>query len=267
MPPRSATAPATARNTPPGCPRSVPHRPAATAPAPRPTNPDRPAAAIPAATPADAAQRRARADHSRSRRPRDQQRRDRGGDGHDHRAHDAPWRRRFIGRSAPAVPRRSPPVAAGSPAPPDRPAPHRATAPATPYAPANTPQLRAQSPTATTTFGAGHRFVGASQRLGHVAGHRPGHQQRVGMPRRGHQPGPVPLGVVDRTERRPDLHLAAVARPGIHVADLHRAGQLHRRPQHDRPPGARAPVRPPARPADLAPQTSAPGTNRLKKSQ
>ena len=30
-----------------------------------------------------------------------------------------------------------------------------ATAPATPYAPANTPQLRAQSPTATTTFGAG----------------------------------------------------------------------------------------------------------------
>src|SRR5947208_2424200 len=88
-----------------------------------------------------------------------------------------------------------------------------------------------------------------------VPGHRPGHHQRVRMPGRGDQPRPVPLGVVHRPERGADLHLAPVARAGIHMPYLHRAAQdgggvrpLSRRPFRRRlgyPPG----------PPDLAHQT------------
>ena len=105
------------------------------------------------------------------------------------------------------------------------------------------------------------RLVGVSQRLGHVPGHRPGHQQRVRMPRRGDQPRPVPLGVVHRPNA-PDLHLAAIARTGIDVADLQRT---HAPPQAVPSTGCRRPRRAlgdAADPENLADPTHAAATGR-----
>ena len=45
------------------------------------------------------------------------------------------------------------------------------------------------------------RLEGVAQRLRHVAGHNTGHQQRIGVPRRRHQPGAEPFRVIDRAER------------------------------------------------------------------
>ena len=101
-------------------------------------------------------------------------------------------------------------------------------------------------------LGPGDGIEGAPQRHGHVPGHHPGHQQRIGMPGRGDQPRPVPLRVIHRAERRADLHLAPVTRPGVHVPDLHRAPQ----PSASAGPGPAggAGSRDPSVRTDLAPQ-------------
>ena len=87
----------------------------------------------------------------------------------------------------------------------------------------------AQSPSAITSFGAGvaSKVLRSGVAMFMVTG--PGHQQRVGMPRRRHEPDAEPFRVVDRTERRRHLELAAVARAGVDVADLQRTAQPPRR--------------------------------------
>ena len=60
-------------------------------------------------------------------------------------------------------------------------------------------------------LGIGRRIICALQRLSHVLGDRPGHQQHVGMPRRGDEAQPEPLQIVERVVERVNLQLAAVA--------------------------------------------------------
>ena len=74
-------------------------------------------------------------------------------------------------------------------------------------------------------FRIGRRRIGALQRDLHVAGHRAGDQQHVGMARRGREPQAEPLDVVDRIVERMDFELAAVARPGIDLPDGDRAAE------------------------------------------
>src|SRR5664280_2017161 len=69
------------------------------------------------------------------------------------------------------------------------------------------------------------RLVRRAQRVGHVARHRPGHEQRIRVPGGGDQPQAVPFRVVHRPERRSDLQLASVARTGVNVTQLHRTRQ------------------------------------------
>ena len=127
---------------------------------------------------------------------------------------------RVTGRSPAAAPRRSHPARAGSPAPRGRPQTTSFDRTRHPVSFANTPQLRAQSPTAMTSPRLRGRLDSPAQRLDHVVSDHPGHQHDVGMPRRGDQPGAVTLGVIDRAEGGADLDLAPVARAGVDVAHL-----------------------------------------------
>ena len=113
-----------------------------------------------------------------------------------------------------------------------------ATAPATPYPPSNTPQFSAQSPSAITTARLGRRLQRLHQRHRHVPGDGSSDDQGVGVAWRRDQSHAESLGVVDRSERGSDLELAAVARPGIDVADLQRAARA-RLPQAGGWPGDR----------------------------
>src|SRR5688572_33194675 len=61
--------------------------------------------------------------------------------------------------------------------------------------------------------------------LRHVAGDGTGHEQAVGVPRRGHEVQAEPLEVVVRAGESADLELAAVARPGVDLADVQRAAE------------------------------------------
>ena len=70
-----------------------------------------------------------------------------------------------------------------------------------------------------------HRLVGAPGGLLEVARHDPGHEEQVGVARRGDEVDPEPLDVVVRVEQRGDLPVAAVARAGVEVADVERASQ------------------------------------------
>jgi hypothetical protein len=54
----------------------------------------------------------------------------------------------------------------------------------------------------------------------HVARYRAGHEQHVGMARRGNKVNAEPLDVIHRAVQPHDLQLATVARPGIHFADV-----------------------------------------------
>ena len=70
-----------------------------------------------------------------------------------------------------------------------------------------------------------HRVVGLAQRLGHAVRARTGHQQDVGVPRAGGEEHAEPVDVVDRVQQRHDLPLLAAVRPGVDVAQVHRAAQ------------------------------------------
>ena len=71
----------------------------------------------------------------------------------------------------------------------------------------------------------GRGVVGAAQRLLHVARHRPGDQQHVGVARAGDEPDAQALDVVVGVVERVDLQLAAVARAGIDLADRQRLAE------------------------------------------
>ena len=64
-----------------------------------------------------------------------------------------------------------------------------------------------------------------AQRVLHVARHRPGDQQHVGVARAGDEPDAQPLEVVVRVVERVDLELAAVARAGVDLADRRAPGR------------------------------------------
>ena len=85
------------------------------------------------------------------------------------------------------------------------------------------PPLQPQAPTATTSRGGGRGVVGLAQRQLHVARDRAGDQQHVGVARRGDEVNAEALDVIDRAVQADDLHLAAVAGTGIHLADVQRA--------------------------------------------
>ena len=67
---------------------------------------------------------------------------------------------------------------------------------------------------------AGHGFVSFPQRQFHVARDRAGHQQHVGMARRGDEVNAETLDVIDRAVQAVDFDFAAVARTGVHLADV-----------------------------------------------
>ena len=64
-----------------------------------------------------------------------------------------------------------------------------------------------------------------AQRLLHVARHRPGDQQHVGVARARDEADAQALEVVVRIVERVDLELAAVARAGVDLADRQRAAE------------------------------------------
>ena len=68
--------------------------------------------------------------------------------------------------------------------------------------------------------------VGALQRLAHVPRHRPGHQQHVGVARRGDETKAEALEIVEGVAERVDFELAAVARAGVDLADGKAAAEL-----------------------------------------
>src|SRR5271166_2949768 len=67
------------------------------------------------------------------------------------------------------------------------------------------------------------RVVGLAERACHVPRHGPGDEDPVRVPRRRHEADPVLLGVIVRREDRADLEFAAVAGPGVDLAQLDRA--------------------------------------------
>jgi hypothetical protein len=67
--------------------------------------------------------------------------------------------------------------------------------------------------------------IGALEGLAHVLGHRSGHEQHVGMARRGDEADAETLEVVERVAQRMDLELAAVAGAGVDLADRERAAE------------------------------------------
>ncbi len=93
-------------------------------------------------------------------------------------------------------------------------------------------------------FRRGRRGVSALQRDPHVVGHRPGHQQHVGVARRGRELDAEALDVIDRVVERVDLQLAAVAGAGIDLADGDRAAEQPACPHLQRARRARPGSRP-----------------------
>ena len=91
--------------------------------------------------------------------------------------------------------------------------------------PANTPQPAAQSPTATTHFGSGVARQVRSRRLAHVARHRSGDHQHIGMARRGDEAQAEAFQVVERVVECVDLQFAAVAGAGVDLADRQAAAE------------------------------------------
>ena len=83
------------------------------------------------------------------------------------------------------------------------------------------------------------RGVGALQRLAHVLGDRAGHQQHVGMARRGDEAQAEALEIVEGVVERVDLELAAVAGAGIDLADREAAAEPPPRGAIDDLPQAR----------------------------
>src|SRR5262249_51787504 len=67
--------------------------------------------------------------------------------------------------------------------------------------------------------------IGAPQRLRHVAGHRAGDQQQIGMARRGDEAQTEALEVIEWIAEGVDLELASVARAGIDLADRQTAAE------------------------------------------
>src|SRR5213076_3113797 len=71
----------------------------------------------------------------------------------------------------------------------------------------------------------GRRFPRPPERLGHVPRHGAGHEQAVGVARRGDEGEAEALEVVVRARQARDLELTAVARAGVHLADRQRAAE------------------------------------------
>ena len=90
------------------------------------------------------------------------------------------------------------------------------------------PPSTAQSPSATTHFGSGVASIGALQRLAHILGHRSGHQQHVGVTRRGDKAQAKALEIVKGVVERVNFKLAAVAGAGIDLADGETAAERRR---------------------------------------
>ena len=68
-------------------------------------------------------------------------------------------------------------------------------------------------------FGIGYGIVGTLQGFFHIHGHRPRHQQQVGMPRACNEFDPDAFEVVIGIVERLDLQLAAITGAGIDVAN------------------------------------------------
>ncbi len=77
-------------------------------------------------------------------------------------------------------------------------------------------------------LGRGDCLEGLSERDHHVLGHDTGDEKSVGVARRGDEARPVARRVVDRSEGRGDLELAAVARPDVDVTELKRSWEERR---------------------------------------
>ena len=71
----------------------------------------------------------------------------------------------------------------------------------------------------------GRGGVGFFQREFHVARHGPGHEQHVGVTRRGDEVDAEAFEIIDRAVEAVDFDFAAVARAGIHFADVERAAE------------------------------------------
>ena len=110
-------------------------------------------------------------------------------------------------------------------------------------------------------FRVGRRVVGALQRLAHVLGDRAGHQQHVGVARRGDEAQAEALEVVEGVVERVDLQLAAVAGAGIDLADRQAAAEPAARGAVDALPRAR---RAPRRRRAAAPRSAAPRSRLLE---
>src|SRR5450759_4254317 len=74
-------------------------------------------------------------------------------------------------------------------------------------------------------FGLWHGVIGALQGSHHVARHRPGHQQHVGMSWAGHKLDTQTLDVVIRIAQGIELELTTVARTGINHTNAQGAAQ------------------------------------------
>jgi hypothetical protein len=112
---------------------------------------------------------------------------------------------------------------------------------------AETPPTQARScrvppPSRAVSYGhhplrVGRRQVGALERFAHVRGDRTGHQQHIGMARRGDEAQAESLEVIEHVAERVDLELAPVAGPRIDLADRERSpepparGLIHARGQ------------------------------------
>ena len=74
-------------------------------------------------------------------------------------------------------------------------------------------------------FRRGRRFIGALEWVCHVARHRAGHEQTIGMARRGDEMHAEAFDIVVRIIQRADLQLATVARSGVHFANVQRSAK------------------------------------------
>ena len=71
----------------------------------------------------------------------------------------------------------------------------------------------------------GSGLVCQPERFGHVARHRPGHEQTISVARRGDEMQAEAFQIVVGIGERGDFDLAAVALPGVHFADVQRTAQ------------------------------------------
>ena len=78
-------------------------------------------------------------------------------------------------------------------------------------------------------FRARRRMKRALQRLAHILGHGASNKQHIGMPRRGDETNAKSLEIVNRVVEGVDLKLAAVAGPGVYLADCQAAAQASAR--------------------------------------